>query len=287
MIARVLATLLIALVAAGPAAAQKLKVVATFSILGDMVQTIAGDNIELTTLVGPDSDAHAFEPTPAHARMIAGADIVFTNGLNFDAWADRLRGSTKTRARFVALSDGVKPRPGDPHAWQDVRNAVRYAQIIAAALAVADEANTDSYKTGAARYTEQLRLLDAELRAGFAAVPEPRRRVISTHDAFGYFAAAYGVTFIAPLGLSTEEQPSAKKFARLITQIRHEKITAVFVETISDPRLIEQIARETGVKLGGKLYSDALSKKEGPAPTYLALMRHNAKLLTAAMSAGF
>lgn len=283
---RLLAFVFASVLAATPAMAAKLKVVATFSIVGDMVQQIAGDKIELTTLVGPDSDAHAFEPSPQHARAVARADIVFLSGLNFEPWAARLKTSTKTRAKFVTLSDGVTPRARDPHAWQDVKNALLYARNIAAALTAADQANAELYRTRLAAYAIELTALDDEIRASLAKIPPERRRVITTHDAFGYFAAAYGITFIAPLGLSTEEQASAKTVARLITQIRRENITAVFVENVSGPRLIEQIARETGVRLGGKLYSDALSKKDGPAPTYVAMIRHNAKLLTAAMAAG-
>ena len=283
---RLLAIVLATLLAAVPATAAKLKAVATFSIVGHMVEQIAGDRVELTTLVGPDGDAHAFEPTTAHAQAVARADIVFLSGLNFEPWAARLQTSTKSRARFVTLTQGVAPRPGDPHAWQDVRNAIVFARNITDALSTADKPNAATYAARLTAYTANLTALDVEIRTALAKISPDRRRVISTHDAFGYFATAYGVTFIAPLGASTEAQPSAKTVARLITQIRREKITAVFVENVSDPRLIEQIARETGVKLGGKLYSDALSKKDGPAPTYVAMMRHNAKLLTAAMAAG-
>jgi len=292
------------LLLATPASAEKLKLVASFSILGDMTARIAGDRVELTTLVGPDGDAHVFEPTPADARAVAQAKIFLVNGLGFEPWADRLLKSTNSRAQLAIASQNLKPLPfhaashreesdghgrtaPDPHAWQDVRNAMIYAQNIARALGAADKPNGEFYKANAAAYLAELAKLDAEIRAKLGAVPAARRRVITTHDAFAYFGKAYGVEFIAPLGTSTDEQASAKEVAALITQIRREKITAVFVENVSDPRLVEQIGRETGVKLGGKLYSDALSTKAGPAPTYIALMRHNAKRLTDAMAPGF
>jgi zinc/manganese transport system substrate-binding protein len=286
---RILVVSLIALFVCVPAqAAQKLKVLATFSIVGDIVGRVAGDKVELTTLVGPDGDAHAFEPATADARALGKAQLIFANGLAFEPWLARLVQSSGSKAKIVSLSDGVKPLLADgapdPHAWQDVRNAVNYAENTARALAAADTANAATYAAKARAYVEELRRLDAEIRSWVAAVPKDRRRVITSHDAFAYFGAAYGIAFVAPLGASTEQQASAKGVAALIDQIKREKITAVFVENISDPRLMQQIARETGVKLGGELYSDALSEASGPAPTYIAMMRHNATLLTKAMA---
>ena len=292
MIFRMVSALMFAALSfAAPADAGKLKVVASFSILGDITARIAGDRIELKTLVGPDGDAHVFEPTPADARAVAHAQIVIVNGLNYEPWADRLLKSTKSQAKIAVASVGIKPFPfgtgTDPHAWQDVRNAIAYAKSISRVLVAVDKPNADFYRANAAAYVDELHRLDAEIRASFASIPALRRRVITTHDAFAYFGKAYGLEFIAPLGTSTEEQVSAKGVAALIAQIKREKITAVFVENVSDQRLIEQIAHETGAKLGGKLYSDALSTKQGAAPTYIALMRHNAKLLTGAMAQGF
>lgn len=290
----------VALAAALPAFAQDVNVVASFSIAGDMVAEVGGDRIAVTTLVGPDADTHVFEPTPAHARALAEARLIFINGLAFEPWMDRLLKSTGTRAKPVSLTQGVTPlsrgaarghdhghghrHQFDPHAWQNARNALTYVDNIRKALAAADPKNAAFYEARAQAYLAELRTLDAEIRSAFAKIPKKHRRVITTHDAFGYFAAAYGIEFIAPLGISTEGQASAKGVARLIDQIKKENIRAVFVENISDPRLIEQIARETGVKIGGKLYSDALSTKAGPAPTYIAMMRHNVRLLTAAMA---
>jgi zinc/manganese transport system substrate-binding protein len=289
---RVLLALIAVLALCQPALAQKLKVVATFSIIGDTVERVAGDKVELTTLVDPDADGHVFEPTPADARAMAGAQIVFANGLGFEPWLDRLMKSTRARAKVVTVSQGVRVRAfklggaSDPHAWQDAHNAAAYVGNVTLALAAADPANAVKYRAAGADYINEINALNREISLAFAKIPNADRRVITSHDAFGYFAAAYVVEFIAPLGISTEEQPSAKGVARLIEQIKREKIRAVFVENISDPRLIEQIARETGAKIGGKLYSDALSTKAGPAPTYIAMMRHNVRLLTAAMAPG-
>jgi len=293
---RVLLALIAVLALCQPALAQKLRVVATFSIVGDMIERVAGGKVELTTLVDPDADAHVFEPTTADARAVGAAQLIFANGLGFDPWIDRLMKSTNARGKRVIVSQNVRARAFDaadghdhaldPHAWQDARNAVIYVGNIATALAAADPANATAYRSNGAAYTQEIGALEGETRKAFAKIPKSARRVITTHDAFGYFAAAYDVAFIAPLGISTEEQPSAKGVARLIEQIKREKIRAVFVENITDPRLIEQIARETGAKIGGKLYSDALSTKAGPALTYIAMMRHNVRLLTAAMAPG-
>lgn len=277
-------TVLLLLPAGLPARADRLKVVASFSILGDMVKHIGGDRIELSTLVGPEADAHVFQAAPQHARAVLAARLFVINGRGFDAWARRLAKSTGSRARVVEATASLGKTGHDPHAWQDVSKAMLYVRSIASAMVAADGVNAEYYSANASGYIRDLQILDAQIRAGFAGIPLAQRRVITTHDAFGYFGAAYGITFSAPLGLSTESQPSAKGVATLITQIRREKITALFVENISDARLLGQIARETGVVLGGKLYSDALSRPEGPAPDYISLMRHNAGLLTGAMS---
>lgn len=288
-----------------PANAKPLEVVASFSILGDMTERVGGEDIKLTVLIGPDSDAHGFEPTPADARRLAAADIILANGLGFEPWLKRLAQSSGAKAPIIEVSKSVRPLPlkhaghghshghkhnhgsgVDPHAWQDARNAVVYVSSIAEALAKADPANAAAYRSRAKAYEAELRLLDAEIRKSLIAIPQARRRVITSHDAFGYFGSAYGVTFLAPLGTSTEAQASAKGVARLIQQIRREKIRTLFVENITDPRLIEQIARETGARIGGRLYSDALSGAQGSAPTYIGMMRHNTRLLTGAMAEG-
>jgi zinc/manganese transport system substrate-binding protein len=293
------------------AAAEQLKVVASFSILGDLVAEVGGDNVELVTLVGPNGDAHVYEPSPADARNTANAALVVVNGLGFEGWLGRLVEASGFAGTVVVASKGIDPietgeddeehaaegdheageeqagehhhGPADPHAWQSVQNVMSYVENIADALCEADAANCEDFRTNADRYTAELQALDAEMKAGFEIIPEERRKVITTHDAFGYFAEAYGVEFLAPQGVSTDSEASAADVAELIRQIREEAVTALFVENVSDPRLIEQIARETGVTPGGELFSDALSGPEGPASTYIDMMRHNAGILQAGM----
>ena len=280
----------------GAAQAQdKLPVVATFSILGDLVQNVGGDRIEVTTLVGPDGDAHVFQPTPQDAQAIAAAKVVFMNGLSFEGWMDRLIEAAEYEGAVVVVSENVTPRTfdddahdagqetedhgSDPHAWQNVANAKIYVANIEAALATVDPEGAETYAANAAAYTAQLADVDAEVKAAIAAIPEGRREIVTSHDAFGYFGAAYGMTFKAPEGLSTEAEVSAADVATLITQISNDDIPAVFMENISDPRLLEQIVSETGASVGGTLFSDALSPADGPASTYVDMMRHNAATL--------
>jgi zinc/manganese transport system substrate-binding protein len=275
-------------------AAEKLRIVASFSIVGDMVKEIAGDRAEVTTLVGPDGDAHTFEPTPADARTIADADVIFINGLGFEPWMEPLTKSAGYKGRVVAVSDGVAARTmveeeadsetvTDPHAWQDLRNGVTYANNIIAALSQADSSNAAGYRSSGEAYVASLQALDADVRRQIETVPPAKRRVITSHDAFGYFAAAYGVEFLAPEGISTESEASAGDLARLIDQIKREGVKALFVENVTDPRMIEMIASEAGVKLGGALYSDALSPPDGPAPHYVDMFKNNVPKLVAAM----
>lgn len=316
-----------ALAFAAPALAEdKLRVIATFSILGDIVANVGGDRVEVTTLVGPDGDAHVFQPAPADAQAVAGAQVIVANGLGFEGWMDRLIEASGTQAALVTAADGVTPiafgeeehaeeeghehdhdhaegeehdhdhadedagHEGhdhgafDPHAWQSVTNVALYVGNIERGLAAADPAGAETYAANAAAYLAELDTLDAEIRAAVAALPDDRRTVVTSHDAFGYFAADYGLTFVAPQGVSTEAEASAQDVAALITQIREAGIAAVFVENIADRRLLDQIAAETGAVIGGTLYSDALSAADGPAATYLDMMRHNLGQLTRALS---
>jgi zinc/manganese transport system substrate-binding protein len=321
-----------ALAFAAPALAEdKLRVIATFSILGDIVANVGGDRVEVTTLVGPDGDAHVFQPAPADAQAVAGAQVIVANGLGFEGWMDRLIEASGTTAALINASEGVSPiafgeeeraeegghdghdhgdhaeeagheghdhadhgdeagHEGhdhgafDPHAWQSPVNVALYVGNIAQGLTSVDPEGAAVYKANAASYIAELDALDAEIRTAVAALPEDRRTVVTSHDAFGYLAAGYGLTFVAPQGVSTEAEASAQDVAALITQIREQSIAAVFVENIADRRLLEQIATETGAAIGGTLYSDALSGPEGPAATYLAMMRHNLSQLTAALT---
>ncbi|MEO0425908.1 MAG: zinc ABC transporter substrate-binding protein [Pseudomonadota bacterium] len=356
-------------------ASEPMPVVATFSVLGDMVARIGGEHVALTTLVGPDGDAHVYQPTPSDARAVAGAEVLVVNGLEFEGWLDRLVDAAGFAGTRVVATDGIEPIPFeeegheehgddhgdehghdehghddhdhehgeekhaeeeghdhdhdhdhaedkhgddehghdehahddhghddheehaegghhdhhhgafDPHAWQSLSLAVTYVDNITAALAKADPANASTFYENRAAYVAEIEALEAEVLRIIDALPEDRRTVVTSHDAFGYFEANYGLSFQAPQGLSTASEPSAADVAEMITQIREEGISAVFVENITDNRLLEQIANETGVAIGGTLYSDALSGPEGPASTYLDMMRHNVDTLAQALSA--
>jgi zinc/manganese transport system substrate-binding protein len=298
-----LATLVSALLAPVvlPAYAQdKLAVVASFSILGDFAKEIAGDRAAVTTLVGPDSDAHVYSPTPADAKSVAEAKVLIVNGLKFEGWMDRLVKSSATKAMVVTATGGITPLAltgekdhghdhagqSDPHAWQSVANARVYAANIREALIRADPAGQAVYEANAAAYLGKLDELEREIVAEIARIPADRRRLVTAHDAFGYFAKAYGISFIAPQGVSTEAEASARDVARIIRQIKAQKIPAVFLENITNPRLAEQITRESGAKMGGRLYSDALSAPAGPAATYISMMRYNIRELGKALGTG-
>ncbi|ODT05576.1 MAG: metal ABC transporter substrate-binding protein [Mesorhizobium sp. SCN 65-20] len=275
------------------ASAEPLKVVASFSIIGDFAQNVGGDRIELTTLVGPDGDAHVYEPSPADAVTMSKADVVLVNGLRFEGFLQRLVEASATKASVVELTKGIEPLKMqeeehdeaedhqhdhgefDPHAFQSISNAKVYVTNIAEAFCAADAEGCDTYKANAEAYTAKLDAADADVKAAVAAIPENERTIITSHDAFDYFENAYGITFLAPEGLSTEAEASAADVAALIRQVRDDKASAIFVENITNPRLIEQISAETGVKVGGTLYSDALSKADGPAPTYIEMMKNN------------
>lgn len=311
-------------------AAEPLKVVASFSILGDIVREVGGADVSLTTLVGPDGDAHGYEPTPGDAKKLADARVLFVNGLDFETWLPKLTKASGFAGQTVTASQGVTPRkfaghndghdhdaehghdhkkghdhkhahddgdhdhdhkPGhhhhhgdaDPHAWQSLANGVIYARNVADGLAAADPAHAQAYRQRADAYIKKLQALDASVRKTFDAIGADRRKVVTSHDAFGYFGDAYGVTFIPAMGVSTDAEPSAREVAAIIEQVRREKVPAVFVENISSPKLVQQIARETGAKVGGTLYSDALSKPGQPGATYLEMFEWNARQLAAAL----
>ena len=276
------------LLSAFPAHSQaRLNVVASFSILGDFVRTVGGDRVNVTTLVGPDGDVHVYTPAPADAKKIADAKLVIINGLGLEGWLPRLVQSSGSKAAVVAATKGIAPRQlgsdADPHAWQSVVNAKTYVANIRDALGAADPANAEVYRANAEACLAKLDELDREVREAVAQIPPSHRKVISTHNAFGYFADAYGIEFIAPLGVSTESEASARDIAGIITQVRSGKIPAVFLENISDPRLIRRIAAETGARIGGTLYSDSLTSEKGDAPTYIDMVRHNIRALTSAL----
>jgi len=270
------------------AAGEPLKVVASFSILGDFVKNVGGDRVDVTALVGPDGDVHVYAPAPADARKIADASLVVINGLGLEGWLPRLLQASGGKALMVTATRGITPlklgSEADPHAWQSVTNAKIYVANIRDALAAADPADAEYFRTHSEHYLAKLDALDRYIRQAIGQIPQRRRKVISTHDAFGYFAATYGVEFIAPLGVSTESEPSARDIARIIAQIRAEKIPAVFLEKIIDPRLMNRLAAESGAKIGGTLYSDSLTDEKGDAPTYIDMVKHNIKALTGALA---
>jgi zinc/manganese transport system substrate-binding protein len=295
--------------------------------------------VTVSALVGPDGDAHVFEPTPQQARQLQQAKVLVANGLDFEGWLPRLKKASGFQGQEIVASQGIAVRtlpkgqghdhghdhgagkeghdhgagkeghdhgagkeghdhdhdhdhghghhhgPNDPHAWQDVKNAIAYVRNIAKGLAKADPANAAQYDKQGTQYIARLTALDASLRQRFAALPAERRSVVSTHDAFGYFAQAYGLRFVPVRGLSTESEPSARDLAALVKQVRAERIGAIFLENISDPRLLEQLARETGAAIGGRLYSDALSPDGGPASTYVDMVETNAATLLKALQA--
>jgi zinc/manganese transport system substrate-binding protein len=289
--------LLVLLGLAGAAdAADKVKAVASFSILGDMVRQVGGDRVEVITLVGPDGDAHVYEPTPADAKNLAASQILFTNGLGFEGWMNRLETSSGFKGKVVVASTGVKPRTmveeeggksetiTDPHAWQSLANGKLYVANIRDGLIAVDPDGKSTYEANANTYLDSIAKEETDVKAELATLPSDRRKIITSHDAFGYFGAAYGLEIIAPEGVSTESEASAKDVAKIIRQIKQEKIPAVFMENITDHRLLDQIASETGAKIGGELYTDALSPPDGPASTYLDMFRHNIGTLTAALS---
>jgi zinc/manganese transport system substrate-binding protein len=268
-------------------AEERLNVVASFSILADFARNVGGDRVSVTTLVGSNSDVHVYVPAPSDAKRVADAKLLVINGLGLEGWLPRLVQSSGSKAATVIASNGVAPlRHGseaDPHAWQSVANAKTYVANIRDALVAADPADAQAFLANADHYLAELDALDAAVKEAVAKIPPERRKVISTHNAFGYFAAAYGIEFIAPSGVSTENEPSARDIAAIIRQIKAEKIPAVFLENLSDDRLIRRIAAETGANVGGTLYSDSLTAEKGPAPTYIDLVRHNIKALTSAL----
>ena len=267
----------------------KIDVVASFSILGDMVEQVAGDRANVTTIVGPDADAHLYQPNTSDAVAVAEADLVITNGMGFETWSATLIESSGTKAQIAVATDSITPLlvegEVDPHAWNSLLNGVIYVTNIEAALSQASPADADTFKANADAYRAKLMALHNRALADIATLPEDKRVVVTAHDAFGYLASAYGLTFLAPQGIDTEAEPSAKELADLINFLYETGAGALFVENIANGDLIAQISRETGIKIGGRIYSDALSVKGSPATSYLAMFTHNLELLTATLAA--
>ena len=276
---------------AGLAQAKPIEAVASFTVIADMVHNVGGDHVHVTSLIGPNGDPHAYEPTPNDAQALKRADIVFVSGLHLEGWLDRLIKASGYKDQPVVLSNGIKTRSmeedgkqiTDPHAWNSAANGVVYVRNIISALQKADPANARDYQAKGEQYIKQLEQLDAYARAQVQAIPSDKRKVLTSHDAFGYFGDAYGVTFLSPLGFSTETEASASDVAKLIKQIKQEHVSTYFFENSSDPRLVKQIANASGAQPGGELYVESLSPTDGPAPTYAQMFRYNVDKLTAAM----
>ena len=267
----------------------KINVVASFSILGDMVEQVAGDKANVTTIVGPDADAHLYQPNAGDAIAVTDADLIIVNGMGFETWSAKLIETSGTKAGVAVATDGITPvmvdGEIDPHAWNSLINGMIYVDNIEAALSAASPSDAAVFKANADAYRAQMKALHDRALADIARLPQDKRVVVTAHDAFGYLADAYGLTFLAPQGIDTESEPSAKELAALITFLNEEGAGALFVENIANGELIEQISRETGIKIGGRIYSDALSVKGSPATSYLAMFTHNLELLTSTLSA--
>jgi len=283
----VIAAMFATIVAVPAHARDKINVAASLTILADFARNVGGDRVDVVSLVGPNGDAHSYVPSPADAKKLADAKLIILDGLGLEGSTAHFMRAAAKDAKVVTASDGITPlrlgTQSDPHAWQSVANAKTYVANIRDALIAADPAGKSVFEANAADYLRRLDALEAEVKAAIASIPPDRRKLVTTHNAFGYFGTAYEVDFIAPHGVSTEAEPSARDVARIIAQIRAQKIPAVFLENVTDPRLLERIAQESGARIGGTLYSDALTDANGPAPTYIDMMRHNVKELVTAL----
>ena len=295
-------------------ATEPVEVVASFSILGDMVKVIGGEQVRLTILIGPGADAHAFDPSPADIRTLAKAQVLVVNGLGFESWMPKLARAAGFKGKEIVASEGVtlrqldtdhddhhghhdhghrhgknakapqQARNVDPHAWQDLNNGIRYAQNIAEGLSKVDPVNAAHYRQRAESYVADMKALHGEIRQALQGVPAERRRVVTPHDSMGYFGEAYDVEFFSAAGLSSDAEPSAKDIVRLIREVKASASTALFTEGVSgNARVMEQVARETGLKVGGPLFTDSLDAPGQPADTYLGMFRWNADQIISAL----
>ncbi|MET0172702.1 MAG: metal ABC transporter substrate-binding protein [Agrobacterium vaccinii] len=277
---------------AGPASAAELKAVASFTVLADVVKQVGGNHVTVTSLVKPDGDPHEFEPSPADAKSLKAADVVFVSGLGLEGWMDRLISASGYKGTPVTVSQGIQTREmdedgktvTDPHVWNSPVNVKVWVENIETALSAADPADAQDFKANAQAYLKTLDKLDAYAHTKFDAIPEDRRKVLTSHDAFGYFGREYKVTFLSPLGVSTETEASAGDVAKLIEQIKAEHVKTYFFENSNDPRLVKQVAKATGAEPGGELYVESLSKAKGPASTYEKMFRYNVEQIAAAIS---
>ncbi len=275
-----------------PASAETLKVVASFTVLADVVKQVGGDHVEVKSLVGPNGDPHEFEPSPTDARNLKAAKVTFVSGEGLEGWMDRLIAASGYKGTPVTASEGVKTRTmeedgktvTDPHVWNSPVSVKVWVANIEKALSAADPDDAAAFKANAEAYSKKLDEMDAYAKAKFKDIPEDHRKVLTSHDAFGYFGREYHVSFLAPLGVSTESEASAAEVAKLIEQIKAEHVKTYFFENSNDPRLVKQIAKATGAEPGGELYVEALSDAKGPASTYETMFRYNVDQISAAMA---
>jgi len=275
-----------------PASAETLKVVASFTVLADVVKQVGGDHVSVTSLVGPNGDPHEFEPSPADAKHLKAAQVTFVSGEGLEGWMDRLITASGYKGTPVTASEGINTRTmeedgktvTDPHVWNSPVNVKIWVANIEKALSSADPADAAAFKANAERYTKTLDELDAYAHKKFDGVADDHRKVLTSHDAFGYFGREYKVSFLAPLGVSTETEASAADVAKLIEQIKAEHVKTYFFENSNDPRLVKQVAKATGAEPGGELYVESLSDAKGPAPTYEKMFRYNVDQIATAMA---
>ena len=275
-----------------PVSAAELKAVASFTVLADIVAEVGGNHVTVTSLVSPDGDPHEFEPSPKDAKNLKAADVVFVSGLGLEGWMDRLISASGYKGTPVTVSEGIKARTmeedgktvTDPHVWNSPVNVKVWVGNIEKALSAADPADAADFKANAEAYTKKLDALNTYAHSKFDPIQDDRRKILTSHDAFGYFGQEYKVTFLSPLGISTESEASAGDVAKLIEQIKTEHVKTYFFENSNDPRLVKQVAKATGAKPGGELYVESLSKKSGPAPTYEKMFRYNVDVISSAIA---
>ncbi|MDR6815512.1 zinc/manganese transport system substrate-binding protein [Neorhizobium sp. 2083] len=275
-----------------PAFADTLKVVASFTVLGDVVSQVGGKHVKVTSLVGPNGDPHEFEPSPSDAKNLKAAQVAFVSGEGLEGWMDRLITASGYKGKPVVVSEGISTRSmdedgktvTDPHVWNSPVNVKIWVSNIEKALSEADPGDAGAFKANAEAYLQKLDAMNAYAHSKFDNIPADRRKVLTSHDAFGYFGREYNVSFLAPLGLSTETEASAADVAKLIEQIKAEGVKTYFLENSNDPRLVKQIARATAAQPGGELYVESLSDAKGPAPTYEKMFRYNVDQIAAAMA---
>ncbi len=287
-----------------PVSGEPLSVVTSFSILGDLVRQVGGDAVQVTTLIGSGVDAHTYDPAPADLVALSEANLVFENGLGFEPWLDGFFASAQPAGARVVVSEGITPREAggdhaeheeesgehgvyDPHVWHDVANAIVMTENIRDALVAADPANAALYETNAAAFIANLETLDADIREQVATLPEERRKLVTSHDTFGYFADAYGFEVLGTGfgSLSTEAaDPAARDIAALVAAIEAAGVPAIFAENVANPDLMASIAAEAGVELAPALYTDALGPEGSPGETYEGMMQSNVATIVAALA---